>query len=106
LAADGDSADASLAVGQSAQVKGTSKMKITMNIDCRPEEARTFLGLPDVRPMQEKLLKEVEERLQATLHAMEPEAMLKTWLSAFKGFEELQEKFLSQMAQAAGAKTE
>jgi len=81
-------------------------MKITMNIDCTPEEARSFLGLPDVGPMQERLLKEVEERLRANLHAMEPEAMLKTWLSALKGLEELQEKFLSRMVQATGAKTE
>jgi hypothetical protein len=81
-------------------------MKITMNIDCTPEEARSFVGLPDVAPMQERLLKEVEERLRANLHAMEPEAMLKMWLSAFKGLEELQEKFLSGMAQAADAKTD
>jgi hypothetical protein len=42
--------------------------------------------------MQEKLLKEVEERMSTTLHAMEPEAMLKTWLPAtLKGYEQLQE---------------
>jgi len=79
-------------------------MKITMNIDCTAEEARAFLGLPNVGPMQERLLKEVEERLRVNLHSMEPEAMVRTWLTAFKGFEELQEKFLSRMAQAAGAK--
>ena len=39
-------------------------MKVTINIDCSPEEARTFMGLPDVRPMQEALLKELEARLQ------------------------------------------
>ncbi len=49
--------------------------------------------------MQEKLLKEVQERMSTTLHAMEPEAMLKTWLPAtLKGYEQLQEMFLSQMA--------
>jgi hypothetical protein len=74
-------------------------MKITMNIDCTPDEARAFFGLPDVKPMQEKLLKEVQERMSTTLHAMEPEAMLKTWLPAtLKGYEQLQEMFLSQMA--------
>ena len=31
-------------------------MKITMNVDCTPEEARAFLGLPDVKPMQEQLI--------------------------------------------------
>jgi len=30
-------------------------MKITMNIDCTPDEARAFFGLPDVKPMQEKM---------------------------------------------------
>ena len=51
-------------------------MKITMNVDCTPEEARTFLGLPDVKPMQEELMREVQERMAANIKAMEPEAML------------------------------
>ena len=25
-------------------------MKVTVNVECTPEEARTFLGLPDVQP--------------------------------------------------------
>jgi hypothetical protein len=74
-------------------------MKVTFNIDCTPDEARAFLGLPDVKPMQEELLKEVQERLRTTLQAMEPEAILKTWLpTTIRGFEQLQEMFLSQMA--------
>jgi hypothetical protein len=73
-------------------------MKITMNVECTPEEARTFLGLPDVKPMQEQLMQEVQERMAANIRAMEPEAMLRTWLPAtLKGFEQLQEIFMSQM---------
>ncbi len=73
-------------------------MKITMNVECTPEEARTFLGLPDVTPMQEQLMQEVQERMAANIRAMEPEAMLRTWLPAtLKGFEQLQEIFMSQM---------
>lgn len=73
-------------------------MKFKVDIDCTPDEARAFLGLPDVRPLQEALLPEVEERLKATLKAMDPEAMLKSWLPAtLKGFEQLQEMFLSQL---------
>jgi Family of unknown function (DUF6489) len=76
-------------------------MKVTLNIDCTPDEARAFFGLPDVKPMQEKLLKGVQEHLGATLNAMEPEAILKTWLPAtIKGFEQLQEMFLAQMEAA------
>jgi len=67
-------------------------MKFKVDIDCTPDEARAFLGLPDVKPLQEALLPEVEERLRATLKAMDPEAMLKNWLPAtLKGFEQLQQ---------------
>jgi hypothetical protein len=73
-------------------------MKITMNVECSPEEARAFLGLPDVKPMQEQLMQEVQERMAANIRAMEPEAMLRTWLPAtLKGFEQMQEIFMSQM---------
>ena len=55
--------------------------------------------------MQERLLKEVEERLHAGLKALDPEAMLKTWLPAgLKGFEQLQEMFFNQMGGSGGAK--
>jgi hypothetical protein len=74
-------------------------MKFTMNVDCTPEEARAFLGLPDVKPMQEETLKEVQKRLSASLKAMDPETIVKTWLPAtLQGYEQLQEMFLSQLA--------
>ena len=81
-------------------------MKISFDIDCTPDELRGFFGLPDVKPMQEQLLKEVEERMRASLKSLDPEAMLKTWLPAgLKGFEQLQEMFLNQMSgRGAGKK--
>jgi hypothetical protein len=76
-------------------------MKIKLDIDCTPEEVREFFGLPRVKPVQEELLKEVQERLRANIKAMDPEAMLKTWLPAtMQGFERLQEMFLQQMGRA------
>lgn len=76
-------------------------MKVTMNVDCTPEEARAFLGLPDVKPIQDQLMREVQERMAANIRAMEPEAMLRTWLPAtLKGFEQIQEMFISQMTEA------
>ncbi len=74
-------------------------MKIKFDIDCTPEEARRFLGLPDVAPMQENLMKEVERRLMSNLKESEPEQLLKTWLPAgVQGFEQLQQIFWKQMA--------
>lgn len=79
-----------------------SGMKITVNIDCTPEEARAFLGLPDVAPMQAAMMKDVEQRMAQALAATDPETMLKTWLPAsIQGFGELQKLFWNQMSQAA-----
>ena len=78
-------------------------MKISLDIDCTPDELRGVFGLPDVKPLQEKLLQEVEEGMRANLKALDPETMLKTWLPAgVKGFEQLQEMFLSQLGQMSG----
>jgi Family of unknown function (DUF6489) len=80
-------------------------MKIKLDIDCTAEEARRFLGLPDVQPMQEALLQEVQERLSANIKAMDTKAMIDTWLpAAVKGFEQLQQLFVAQMAGRAGEK--
>ena len=81
-------------------------MKIKFDVECTPEELRGFFGLPDVKPMQERLMTEVEERMRANLTALDPEAMMKAWLPAgLKGFEQLQEMFLNQMSgRGAGKK--
>lgn len=72
-------------------------MKITIDIDCTPEEARSFMGLPDVKPMQENMMKEVEDRMRESLQAMDTETMLKTWLPAgMQSFEQMQKMFWSQ----------
>ena len=56
-------------------------MKVTIDIDCTPEEARAFLGLPDVGPLQARMMKEVEARMAAALKSMDPQEMLKNWLA-------------------------
>lgn len=76
-------------------------MKIKVDVDCTPEEARTFLGLPDVKPMQDALLKQAQDRMSASMQAMDPETMMRTWMPAgIQGFEQLQ-KFWSNFAAAA-----
>jgi hypothetical protein len=78
-------------------------MKITVDVDCTPEEARAFFGLPDVCPMQEALMKQLQDRMSASLNAMDPETMMRTWMPAgIQGFEQLQKMFWSQMNAAMG----
>jgi Family of unknown function (DUF6489) len=82
-------------------------MKIIVDVECTPEEARTFLGLPDVRPMQNAMMAEIENHMKSTLTAMEPEALLRTWLPAqAQGMEQLQKMFWSQFNAARTTKTQ
>jgi hypothetical protein len=77
-------------------------MKISIDVDCTPEEARRFLGLPNVGPMQAELMQAMQKRMMSGLEAMEPDQILKTWLpSGLKGWEEMQKAFWSQMAAGA-----
>ncbi len=73
-------------------------MKVHLEVDCTPEEARAFFGLPDVGPMQARLMKDVEERMVAAMKAMEPEALMQNWLPAsMQGLENLQKMFWSAL---------
>ena len=56
-------------------------MKISVEVECTPLEARAFLGLPDVQPMQEKLMAEMQERLTANIRAMDPSEMMRLWFA-------------------------
>jgi hypothetical protein len=74
-------------------------MKIKFDIDCTPDELRGFFGMPDVKPMQERLMQEVEARMRANLNVLDPEAMLKTWLPAgVEGFEKLRDMMMGQFS--------
>jgi hypothetical protein len=72
-------------------------MKIHVDIDCTPEEARAFFGLPDVQPVQAAVMKELENRLLAGMQAMDPETLMKTWVPAgLANMEQLQRMFWQQ----------
>lgn len=74
-------------------------MKINVEIDCTPEEARKFLGLPDVAAMQDSLMKQVESQMASALKGMDPDTMLKSWLPAgMEGMEQMQKAFWAQNA--------
>ena len=68
-------------------------MKFTVNCDCTPEEARSFLGLPDLSPVHEKYV-------QTMLSAMDGEGSLDQMgkmLGAFAPMGDASMKLFSQM---------
>jgi len=77
-------------------------MKITIDIDCTPDEARAFLGFPDVAPLQAEMMKELQERMMKTLATMDAEKLMKTWLSSgAQTYEQMQRTFWEQFGKAA-----
>lgn len=56
-------------------------MKVTVEIECTPDEARQFMGLPDVKPLQAAVMAKVEQQMLDAVSSFAPEALLKTWLS-------------------------
>jgi uncharacterized protein DUF6489 len=54
-------------------------MKVNIELDMTPEEARRLMGLPDVAAMQERMAKEIERRMKEALQSSDPAAMLKAW---------------------------
>ena len=56
-------------------------MKVTVEVDCSPQEARAFFGLPDVTSLNAHLVEEMKSRMDANLNMLQPEELLKNWMS-------------------------
>jgi hypothetical protein len=54
-------------------------VKVNFNIECTPEEARAFFGLPDVTQLQAEVMDKIRDRMMAGMEAMDPETIMKTW---------------------------
>jgi len=74
-------------------------MNVKIEIDCTPAEARAFLGLPDLEPLNAHLVSEMSKHIDANIAMLQPEELLKTW-TAF-GLQ-AQDQFQKLMTAAAG----
>lgn len=73
-------------------------MKVNFDIECTPEEARRFLGLPDIAPLQKRMLDEMEARMLENVRNLDPETFMKTWMpGAVQGWTDMQKMFWTQM---------
>ena len=79
-------------------------MKVRVEMDMTPEEARAMMGLPDIAPMQQKMMDEMQARLKAAFDTGDPDAMMRAWmpLGGAKAFEQFQ-KFLWDSARSVTA---
>lgn len=54
-------------------------MNITMNVDCTPEEARRFMGLPDLTPIHDLYLDKMKEAMTNGITPDMLDNMMRSW---------------------------
>ena len=69
-------------------------MKMTIEVDCSPEEARRFLGLPDITPLNEHLVSEMGKRIDANIAMLDPQEFMKNWMSFSAGAQDQLRKMM------------
>ena len=74
-------------------------MKIKIEIDIKPEEARKVMGLPEVESMQNDLMDQIKEKMQQEINAMtDPQAFMERYLPlGMQGLEQFQ-KMMTEFA--------
>jgi hypothetical protein len=77
-------------------------MKLTINVECTPEEARRFVGLPDVTPLNEMLVREMTSRVESNMQLLSPDTMMRSWMAAGT---QAQDAFFKLMTAGATATT-
>ncbi len=74
-------------------------MKVRVEVDCTPQEARAFLGQPDVEAFNAWMVEQMRGRFEQNMELLKPEELMKTWFS-FGG--QAQEQFRRFLDAAAG----
>jgi oligoendopeptidase F len=54
-------------------------MKINVEVDCTPEEARRFMGLPDLTPVHDRYLQMMMETVENGPRPEVVEQMMRSW---------------------------
>lgn len=69
-------------------------MKINISIDATAEEMREFLGLPNIRPLQEDMLQAIRQNMQQGAAGFDPLSLMKPLFPAqMQSMEMLQKAF-------------
>jgi hypothetical protein len=56
-------------------------MKVNVEIDCTPLEARQFFGLPDLQPIQTAVMDKLQQQMLSNIEKVSPEALMQSWFT-------------------------
>lgn len=80
-------------------------MKVTVEMDLTPKEARELLGLPDLEPLHEEMREKMRAHMEEAARRMEPEELMKAWAPiGQQGLEQLQKFMFGAAGAATGGK--
>ena len=54
-------------------------MKVTIEVDCTPEEARGVMGLPDLTPLHDRYIAMMQDAMQGSVPPELLENMVRNW---------------------------
>jgi hypothetical protein len=92
------------AAGRSA-IQGAANMKVNIEIDCTPLEARQFFGLPDVSPMQTAVMEKLQQQMLTNIQSVSPEALMQSWFTFDPKLAERFQDMFTTMAGLGGVRT-
>ena len=79
-------------------------MKIKIDIDCSPEEARAFLGWPDVADFQRAAMEQMQQRTAEYFESLEPDKLAKMFMPAgVEAWDAMQRAFTRFASGTAGS---
>lgn len=66
-------------------LRGSALVKINVEFDITPDEFRKAMGLPDVQPFQEELMRKITEKMEAGVEGYDALSLFKPYFS--QGFD-------------------
>ncbi len=77
-------------------------MKVNVQIDCTPEEARAFFGLPDLAPIHDAYVDRMKTMMTDGIAPADFEKMTKSWMPGMAdSFEQWRQLMLAAMPKSS-----
>lgn len=78
-------------------------MKITVDVDCTPEEARRFMGLPDMSGVHEVYIDKMKKMIEEGVTPDTMETMMRNWMPMGEAGMNLWRSMFDQISRAGGS---
>ncbi len=79
-------------------------MKVTVDVDCTPEEARRFMGLPDLSSVHEAYLEKMRKTIDEGVTPDMVEKMMGSWMPMGEAGMNMWRTMFDQMSRGGGTK--